>query len=143
MKILDIHELRECDVHGCGYFGAPRGNHKHEGVDLMATPGTYVYAPFKGKITKNGYCYPDTSEYRYIELTGDNLVCRILYAELDPAFKVGDSVPEGQFLGVAQDIEKRYPKITPHVHVELYKPSDHSRSNPIDPTEFLKKKELF
>lgn len=143
MKILDIHEFRECDRHGCGYFGAPRGNHKHEGVDLVAYPGSYVYAPFDGDITKEGYCYPDTAEYRYIEITGKQWICRVLYSKLDDAHYVGKKVAEGQFLGVVQDIAKRYPGITPHAHVELYKPSDVTRSNPIDPTEFLKKKDLW
>lgn len=143
MKILDIHEFREGDRFGFGHFGASRGNRTHEGVDLVANPGDYVYAPFKGTITKHGYCYSDTSEYRYIEVTGEKNTVRILYAELDNAFDVGDSVPEGQFLGIAQDIAKRYPGITPHVHVELYKVSDTGRNNPLDPTELLKKKELF
>ncbi|MDR5590257.1 M23 family metallopeptidase [Christiangramia sp. SM2212] len=145
MKILDIHEFREGDRHGFGHFGASRsgGTRTHKGVDLVANPGDYVYAPFKGKITKYGYCYGDTLEYRYIEITGDKHICRILYSELDDAFDVGDSVPEDQFIGIAQAIEKRYPGITPHVHVEIYKVSDTSRKSPLDPTELLKKKDLF
>ncbi|ADF52998.1 MAG: M23 family peptidase [Zunongwangia sp.] len=142
MRILDIHEFRECDRHGCGYFGAPRGNHKHEGVDLVANPGDYVYSPFSGTITKHGYCYGDTTKYRYIEITGSKEIVRILYAELDDAFDIGDKIPQGQFVGIAQDIAARYPGITPHVHVEKYKVSDTYRKNPIDPTEDLKKKEL-
>lgn len=143
MKILDLHEFRDHDNHGSGHFGASRGNRTHKGVDLVANPGDYVYSPFGGTITKFGFCYGDTREFRYIEVTGEKKIVRILYAELDDAFDVGDKVPEGQFLGIAQAIANRYPGITPHVHVELYHKHDTKRENPIDPTELLKKKELF
>lgn len=142
MKILDIHEFREGDRHGFGHFGASRGTRNHIGVDLVANPGDYVYSPFSGEITKEGWAY-NNADFRYIEITGKNYKCRIFYAKLDSAHYVGKTIDEGQFLGVAQDIESRYEGITPHVHFELYKASDINRENPLNPTEFLKKKEIW
>lgn len=141
MRVLDIHEFRECDSQGCGYFGASRGNRKHIGVDLVASPGDYVYSPFDGEITKYGWAYAGAN-YRYIEITGKTDKVRLFYTELDDAFEVGDKIPKGQFVGIAQDIASRYPGITPHIHVEKYKATDVNRNNPLDPTEDLKKKEL-
>jgi murein DD-endopeptidase MepM/ murein hydrolase activator NlpD len=141
MKILDIHEFREGDRHGFGHFGASRGTRTHIGVDMVAYPGDYVYSPFSGTITKQGYAY-NGANFRYIEITGKTNKCRIFYAELDDAHYVGKKVDENQFLGTVQDIASRYEGITPHVHFELYKASDINRLKPLDPTEFLKKKEI-
>lgn len=136
MKIVDNLKLRENDVHGSGAFGASRTHGKHQGVDVIVQKNDYVYAPFSGTVTKFGYPYHGDTKFRYIEITGDKYKMRIMYAELDPAFKIGSKVISGNFIGTSQDISEKYLGITPHLHVELRTLS----GSLLDPTNYLKKK---
>ncbi len=140
MKVLKSQIIRENDVFGSGAFGASRGSRTHKGVDIIAQKGDYVEAPFPGVISKHGYCYNDSNFWRYIEIQGEKYRSRILYAELDSGIKEGQKVREGQFLGVVQGIEDRYPGITPHIHFELY--TGPSSKDYINPTTYIKKKKL-
>lgn len=120
MNIVNDQVLRGNDPFGSGAFGASRGSRKHQGTDIAVKPDQNIYSPFAGTITKYGYPYNGDLEYRYVEITGDTYKCRIMYMELDPAFEVGDFVPAQQFLGLAQNISKKYgSKMINHVHFEL------------------------
>ncbi len=112
--------LRKCDAGGCGYFGAPRKDHIHQGIDIVCTPGATVLSPVNGIITRSFQAYTNDSDYLGIEiLTVDNKI-KIMY--MLPYFeKIGTTVKAGDPIGVAQDISKKYySSVTPHLHVELW-----------------------
>jgi septal ring factor EnvC (AmiA/AmiB activator) len=114
------NKLRPCDAGGCGYFGAPRKDHIHEGVDIICTPGTTVISPVDGIITRSFLPYANDKNYNGIEiLTVDNKI-KIMYM-LPYYEKIGTAIKSGDAIGVAQDISKKYySAVTPHLHVELW-----------------------
>ena len=133
-----IPPLREPDDFGAGYFGAPRGDRTHNGIDLAAEPGTVVCSFVKGEITKIGYPYADDLSYRYVEVTtadGDRV--RYFYVvpnDLCGTYEIGTEVDVGDPLGVVQDIAGRYDtdtkKMTNHFHFEIKRGSEYL--NPVD-----------
>mgnify|MGYP003418325317 FL=1 len=114
------NKLRACDAGGCGYFGAPRKDHIHKGIDIVCTPGTTVISPVDGVITRSFLPYANDNNYNGVEIaTVDNKI-KIMY--MLPYFeKIGTTVKAGDPIGVAQDISKKYTSaVTPHLHVELW-----------------------
>lgn len=127
-------KLRGNDKHGSGAFGASRGARKHEGVDIVATPGENVFSPMAGEVSRVGYAYgagaggiDDASPLRYIEVRQGKTSARLFYVK--PCVSVGQRVKAGDALGTVQSISIRYPGITPHIHFEL--------RGVIDPTPFI------
>jgi murein DD-endopeptidase MepM/ murein hydrolase activator NlpD len=113
--------IRGEDAYGSGKFGAGRdkGRRAHHGVDYVAKPGAPVHAPISGTVTHLGYAYGEGAGLRSVELVNPDthLSAHVLY--VTPSVKIGDSVAAGAPIGVAQNLAKRYPGITNHVHVEL------------------------
>ena len=113
--------VRGVDAFGSGDFLARRdgGARKHHGVDYIAAVGQSVRAPISGEVSRLGYAYGGDGGYRVIEIANSETkhTARVLYVA--PSVQVGDVVVAGQEIGVAQDLSKRYPGITNHVHVEL------------------------
>jgi murein DD-endopeptidase MepM/ murein hydrolase activator NlpD len=109
------------DAFGDGFFHADRdgGRRPHEGVDYDAVPGQTVVAPIAGVITKIGFAYPGDTRLRYVEIENPvlRLTARALY--LDPSVREGDTVRLGEPIGTALSLQRRYPGITNHVHLEL------------------------
>ena len=108
--------MRGNDAQGKGYFGAPRGDRTHKGVDFVAKPGEPVRAFLEGTVTKLGYPYADKLEFRYVEArraNGDN--CRYFY--VSPTVQMGDEISAGEMLGTCQELP--YPGITQHYHFEV------------------------
>lgn len=113
-----IPPMRKPDAYGQGHFGAPRGSRIHNGKDYHCAPGSQVCAASSGKVTKTGYPYADDLSFRYVEVTDKaGYKCRYFYVE--PSLEVGDNVSNGAILGAVQDLDKRYPDITPHFHFEV------------------------
>ena len=111
-------EIRRSDIHGDGHYYASRGNRKHNGLDLVYQPGQVVKCFAEGLVTKLGYAYSDDLSYRYVQVTDiQGLHCRYFYVA--PSVKIRQSVREGFVLGKAQEIGRRYPGITPHIHFEV------------------------
>lgn len=111
-------EVRGCDKWGCGYFGAPRGDHTHNGIDYVIKPEMQILSPVIGEITKHGYPYADDLSFRYVQITDkDGKDHRILYCE--PILPIGRTVKEGTVIGFSQKLTERYPGITPHCHYEI------------------------
>lgn len=105
---------RKQDSFGAGHFGASRGGRTHKGVDLAVQ----VHSLRNGTVTKLGYPYHADLSFKYVEVTDEqNLKARYFY--VDPCVEVGDKVLVGNALGVMQDLGKRYPSITPHIHFEV------------------------
>lgn len=110
-------KLRECDKHGCGFYGASRGSRQHKGVDIDMVPGEVVKTPISGTVTKVGYPYGDDLSYRYVQITKDGYDFRLFYVE--PLVENGDYVQAGSVVGHVQNLGQRYPGITDHVHLEI------------------------
>ena len=110
--------FRSTDKYGSGEFGAPRGDHSHNGIDFVVAPLQPVLALVEGTVTKLGYPYTDDLSYRYVQVTDlDGNDVRYFYTL--PTVEVGDTISIGDMLGTAQDLGERYPGITPHVHLEI------------------------
>ena len=110
--------IRQPDAHGAGYFGAPRGSRKHNGIDYACYPGSEVYPTVAGTVTKLGYPYAAHTEYRYVEVT-DTHHREHRYFYIYPSVRVGEYVTVEDVIGKTQDLTKIYPGITNHVHYEI------------------------
>lgn len=114
--------FRRRDSWGSGAFAASRdgGARMHEGIDVESPPRAPVTSAVDGKVTKFGYVY-NGEEYRYVEVTTpDGHVVRHFYVAPKPGLKDGDAVKAGATpIGTVQDVTKKYPGITNHVHVEM------------------------
>ncbi len=136
--MITIHPpIRGQDAQGSGVYGAPRGDHTHEGIDFACMTGSLVRAVCAGIVTKIGYPYsqkePDESwskaktekhlkkkALRYVQVTdyNDN---DARYFYVDPSVKVDDYVLVGWVVGETQDLTEIYKGITPHLHFEVKK----------------------
>jgi len=125
---------RTSDAYGSGYYGAPRGDRLHTGLDMACLPGSLVCSYTHGEVTKLGYTYADDLSYRYVEVSFDGAKFRYFY--IDPMVAVGDDVSTGQVLGRSQDLDRRYPGITPHFHFEIID-NDGEYANPASIIEEL------
>ena len=132
LNIKTIPVLRLPDKFGAGYFNAPRGARTHNGIDLAVYVGSKVLAPITGKVTKVGYPYGDDLSYRYVEIT-DSVSRKWRFFYVEPAVKVDDIIEVGNIIGTVQDLDKRYPGITPHIHLEIKSAS----GNFINPMELV------
>jgi len=113
-----ICPMRQRDQYGAGYFGAPRGERAHNGIDYACAPGSSVLACESGKVTKLGYPYGDDLSYRYVEITDDQ-GCRARYFYVEPTAAEDEQVTAGDVIGLSQSLDRRYPGITEHVHFEV------------------------
>ena len=108
------------DAYGEGRFGASRTGHIHAGVDYVAHAGQEVRAPIAGFVTRVGFPYKDSAEFRYIEITNRSTgyTARVMY--VGPEVQEGQALALGQTIGRAQSLHRRYPNgITNHVHLEI------------------------
>jgi murein DD-endopeptidase MepM/ murein hydrolase activator NlpD len=113
------------DDFGDGEFGASRdgGSRQHEGVDYAATADQPVQAPISGYVTKIGYAYAG-SDLKFVEITNPALgyAARAFY--VSPEVEIGQTVRLGEAIGKVASLQRRYPGITDHVHLEILKRGD-------------------
>lgn len=149
-KMLDKHKkekgrriddlpLRGSDGFGYGHFGAPRSNGRtHNGTDFSCNPGDLILSPISGKITKKGVPHYNEA-YRYIQITDSaGLRHRVFYVQIiHDLFEMNAEVFEGDPIGVAQNISKKYDtdnrKMINHIHYEII----NTKGEPINPLDFL------
>jgi len=115
--------IRKSDNWGSGYFGAPRGNRPHLGIDLIYSPDEEIRAPFDLTINRVSYPYA-SSPYSGIAFTtssGDTNYDGRLWYMLPDFGSIGKSFKRGQIIGVAQQINEKYPGMINHVHLQLEK----------------------
>ena len=120
MRPQVVQPVVRSDSAGDGHFQAPRGNRLHNGIDYLVEPGTLVYSPVSGVVTKLGYPYGDDLQWRYVEITSDDFErFRLFYTE--PAVVVDQFVMIGEVVGEAQNIAERYPGqgMLAHIHLEV------------------------
>ncbi|XP_056626021.1 leukocyte cell-derived chemotaxin-2-like [Triplophysa dalaica] len=118
---------RGCDVKGCGYFGAPRNGkkgvkQKHGGLDIECEDGSTINAPFD--VTLNGKSAPYGNSNAIdngIKLNGEGLCFKLFYVKPD---KYYGSLKKGEKIGTLLPMQKVYPGITSHVHVQMCDKSD-------------------
>ena len=109
--------IRGTDKWGNGAFKAPRGDHIHHGLDFICLPGQEVYAPITGHVKREARPYA-SGDFSGVLITSPRMDIKMFYFELDKSL-IGTEVQRGQVIGNAQDIGRRYPGITPHVHLEI------------------------
>ena len=134
-----MRKIRGQDNYGSGAWQASRGKkRKHSGVDLINKPGDHEVAFCDGEVTKIWYpysqapCKPSWSDrkktkhrrkraLRYVQITDfQDVKVRLFY--IAPSVILHDRVKKGDPIGIAQDLTKIYPGITPHCHIECMLP---------------------
>ncbi|NXI96016.1 MIM1 protein, partial [Psophia crepitans] len=125
------NEIRGCDRYGCGYYGAPRqnGKGKHSAVDVICADGATVFAPFSGELSgpikffQNGNAIDDG-----VKISGSGFCVKLVCIH---PIRYHGRIHKGQVLGRMLPMQRVFPGITSHIHVEN---CDHS-----DPTGNLER----
>jgi len=119
------HGVRN-DGAGGGYFGAPRGNRFHTGIDWLTFKGESIKCPWDtATFIRVIYPYADDLSWKggvyEVRDKGDKYFSIIYY--MNPIQGYG-RFRKGEIIGTAQDITERYenPDMQAHIHVELFKP---------------------
>ncbi|XP_072485975.1 leukocyte cell-derived chemotaxin-2-like [Notamacropus eugenii] len=109
--------VRSCDSHGCGHYGAStRGQKRHDGVDVECTDGSTVYAPFTGKIVRQVKPYSKNNAINNgIMLSGGGFCVKVFHIK---PIKYSGSIKKGEKLGVLLPVQRVYPGIQSHVHIQ-------------------------
>ncbi|XP_056328266.1 leukocyte cell derived chemotaxin 2, tandem duplicate 1 [Danio aesculapii] len=117
------NQKRGCDKkYGCGNFGASRGQRKHMGLDIVCTDGATVYAPFDVKINGRAKPYGNNNAIDDgISLSGGGLCFKLFYVKPD---RLSGTLKNGDKIGSLLPMQKVYPGITSHVHVQMCDKSD-------------------
>ena len=117
--------VRGWDSQGGGHFGDSRGNHTHNGIDIVCRAGEGICSLQAGEVTKLGYCYSPKDNIkghlRYVEITDDDHN-RWRYLYTHPLVSIGDLIQRGQIIGSAQGLIKIFKGITDHYHFEIMLP---------------------
>ncbi|XP_050761382.1 myeloid protein 1-like [Gymnogyps californianus] len=122
------NEIRGCDRYGCGYYGAPRrnGKGKHVGVDVICADGATVYAPFTGQLSgpikffHNGNVIDDG-----VQITGAGFCVKLVCIH---PIRYSGTIFKGQVIGRMLPMQRVFPGITSHIHVENCDRSDPTRN---------------
>lgn len=130
MSMRALLDIRGEDVHGAGYYGAPRGSREHKGIDFACYSGTTILPIKAGKVTKLGYPYADKLEFRYVQIT-DKAGYRWRYFYIQPSVVMNQVVTVHTELGKVQKLP--YEGITQHCHLEIKNPDGEF----VDPTTML------
>jgi len=121
-----FHELtatgwgRRLDSWGYGHFGADRGNHSHEGIDFVATPGEQILAPIDGTVERIARSYEGDPRYGGLMIKGAGawagVEVKLFYVQAE---RFGP-VKAGEPIGTAQNLDHQYPGMTNYVHIEVH-----------------------
>jgi len=113
------------DSKGAGYFRARRKHrdssiYSHKGVDFLlpSGPGQDIVSPISGVLYRTVQVYSDTKKYTGWEIRNDDICIKLFYV-IPNHNLIGVMVHQGEVIGTAQDISKRYPGKRPHVHIEV------------------------
>jgi murein DD-endopeptidase MepM/ murein hydrolase activator NlpD len=103
-------------------WGDPRGgSRRHEGTDLFAAPGSYVYAVVDGTLTRRAWDQPGLRAGNAWWLTAaDGSGTYYFYAHLAdfaPELSVGSRVSAGQIIGFMGNTGN---SAFPHLHFEIH-----------------------
>jgi murein DD-endopeptidase MepM/ murein hydrolase activator NlpD len=124
VNVNTVVPLAALPVQGPCWYGntwqAPRGGgRRHEGVDLIVTPGNYVYAVADGVLTRRAWDQPGSlSGNAWWLTTADGTY--FFYAHLSdfaPGLQKGSRVRAGQIIGFVGSTGS---SATPHLHFEIH-----------------------
>ncbi|CAM5170172.1 unnamed protein product [Natator depressus] len=121
------NKVRGCDIKGCGKYGATRKSRdgtirRHLGVDVVCNDGSTVYAPFSGTIERKVIPYKINNAINNgILLRGSGFCVKMFYIK---PVKYQGQIAKGNKIGVMLPMQKVYPGITSHVHIENCNKSD-------------------
>jgi len=113
------------DAHGLGYFGSPREKmengrikrYRHRGRDYVCIPGQEVYIPFTAiPIRRKNPC----EGYHGVIFRGRGIVGTLFYVQIEDSI-INIELKEGDVIGFAEDISKKYEGVIPHVHFQIDK----------------------
>lgn len=112
------------DSHGSGEFGARRGRRFHKGVDFVGMEKQWVVAPVSGVLTRRAHPYGDGGPADDgLLIRGDTTIgvdVKMFYVR-PRKFLIGERVAVGQAIGHLLSLEERYPGITTHCHMEVWR----------------------
>ena len=118
------HGIRYADKWGRGAYGATRdnGSRIHKGTDFIVSPiGQKVVAPTAGLVVriKRPYANPVKGVmFSGILVRASDYEYTLFY--LEPLTEIiRTRIEEGQIIGHAQDISKKYPEMIPHIHMQI------------------------
>ena len=107
--------IRGTDSYGSGAYGASRdgGRRTHAGVDYSGAAGSSVYAPMGGSMERvtGGVRITGT-------VGGETYSTKVLHITNTAK---GGAIKEGAVIGKVENLAKKYPGITNHAHVEIYR----------------------
>jgi len=108
------------DAAGGGDYGAPRGSCTHNGTDFLCTPGQKIKSPITGRISRISRPYSNDTHFSGVYIIGKHVSIKLWYFQ-PYADLIGERVPQGQVIGVAQDVSAKYPgqNMSPHVHLKI------------------------
>ncbi len=113
------------DRGGSGVFGSARKKeingrtvrYRHRGVDYACIPGQEVWIPFTAVIIRHKNPYEG---YHGVLFRGKGIVGTLFYVDVSEDL-IGKEMKEGEIIGRAEDISKKYAFVTPHVHFQIDK----------------------
>lgn len=120
-NIVENQKTRVHDKFGSGQYGASRdaGTRTHNGIDIIASPNESIFCPIQGSIVRQAMPYKDDPSYEGVVIEGreewSGYELKIFYME---GLFSGDA-NESQKIGFAQNLTKKYPNITNHIHLEV------------------------
>ena len=120
------HEIR-CDSVGLGHYQAPRGSHKHAGIDVLAPKDTVVMSPFDAKVIRKAKPHADDDTLSGIYIQGKqdtdwkDFHVKMFY--LKPTIAIPSGCDAGSKLGVMQRLldSPKYndDRMKNHIHIEV------------------------
>lgn len=125
------------DPAGAGHFGARRGGgtRTHQGIDILAEPGTEVRAPISGTVNLGqvyGPNHPLVGKFDRIWIDSeDGTRIKMFYVEAANLVN-GQTIEAGELVGRMQNRAQHDKGMKNHLHVEV-----HRDGLPVDPTEFI------
>ena len=113
--------LREADPGGGGWYGAPRGERKHKGLDVITEPDEEILSPITGEFVRYGKPYSRTDKFDLVVLKNETYQIKLMYVK-GYSFAKGERIEAGQPIGKAQDIAGYWNNgMANHVHLEVEK----------------------
>ncbi|KAL9989098.1 hypothetical protein ACROYT_G003607 [Oculina patagonica] len=143
------NEIRGCDNHGCGHYGADRPGRKHRGIDIVCAVGSHVYAPFPAEVERRSVpyscdkhphdCNQDYNSGVLLEGTGAWEDYEVMMWYFSKDVSDGQYLSAGSFMGTMYDraAGASPPGMTNHVHVQLYKKNTWDTWERVDPTPYV------
>ena len=106
------------DDGGLGHHGAPRGNRKHDGIDLICKPNQDILMPVDGIVVRTSLPYKNDPQWQGVYIYNQRIEIKMwyLYPKISLYHKF---LKAGTVIGKAQDISQKYEGVTPHIHLRI------------------------